>query len=60
MKPPAAPESTPPPGAGRTTADSGGPGLPGFRTWRRVYWFVLGCFAAYVVLLTWFTRLFSR
>lgn len=58
MKPPAAPESNPPPGAGAD--DSAGPGLPGFRTWRRVYWFVLGCFAAYVVLLVWFTRLFSR
>ena len=60
MKPPAAPESTQPPGAGGGAAESGDPGLPGFRTWRRVYWFVLGCFAAYVVLLVWFMRLFAR
>ncbi len=33
------------------------PGVPGFRTWRGVYWFVLGCFIAVVVALTIFTRL---
>jgi hypothetical protein len=57
MKPPVAPESPAPPGA---AADPEGPGLPWFRTWRGVYLFVLGCFVTYVVLLTWFTRLFSR
>ncbi len=34
-------------------------GLPWFRTWRSVYWFVLGCFVLYVVLLTVFSRAFS-
>lgn len=34
------------------------PGLPWFRTWRGVYWFALGCFAAYIVLLTLLTHLF--
>lgn len=36
------------------------PGLPWFRTWRGVYVFVVGCFVAYVVLLTLFTRVFAR
>src|SRR5262245_8363800 len=35
------------------------PSLPGFRTWRAVYLFVLGWFALVVALLTVFTRLFS-
>ena len=34
-------------------------GLPWFRTWRGVYWFVLGCFVLYVVLLTIFSVAFS-
>jgi hypothetical protein len=34
-------------------------GLPGLRTWRSVYVFVLGCFVAYVVLLTVFGRSFA-
>ena len=34
-------------------------GLPGFRTWRGVYLFVLGIFVAYVVLLTALTRAFQ-
>jgi len=34
-------------------------GLPGLRTWRSVYVFVLGCFVAYVVLLTVFGRYFA-
>lgn len=34
-------------------------GLPWFRTWRGVYWFVLGCFVLYVVLLTVFSAVFS-
>ena len=35
------------------------PDLPGFRTWRGVYLFVLGWFALVVALLTVFTRIFS-
>ena len=34
-------------------------GLPGLRTWRSVYLFVLGSFVAYVVLLTVFGRYFA-
>ncbi|HEX2100319.1 MAG TPA: hypothetical protein VHF69_06640 [Candidatus Synoicihabitans sp.] len=34
------------------------PAVPGLRTWRGVYIFVLGCFVAYVVLLTALTHLF--
>ncbi|AOS43929.1 hypothetical protein Verru16b_00987 [Lacunisphaera limnophila] len=35
------------------------PGVPGFRTWRGVYWFVLGCFVLVVLALTLFSRLFA-
>lgn len=35
------------------------PGLPGFRSWRGVYWFVLGCFALVVIALTWFSHAFA-
>ena len=34
-------------------------GLPGFRTWRSVYVFVLACFVLYIVLLAVFSRAFS-
>ena len=35
------------------------PDLPGFRTWRGIYLFVLGWFVLLVILLTMFTRVFS-
>ncbi|MGH8017903.1 MAG: hypothetical protein ACREIA_06375 [Opitutaceae bacterium] len=35
------------------------PDVPGLRTWRGIYIFVLGCFAAFVVMLALFTRAFS-
>jgi hypothetical protein len=35
------------------------PGVPGFRTWRGVYWFVVVCFIAIVVALAVFTRVFA-
>ena len=35
------------------------PGVPGFRTWRGVYLFVLGWFVLVVVLLTVFTGIFA-
>ena len=35
------------------------PGVPGFGTWRGVYWFVFGWFVLTVVLLTLFTVIFS-
>ena len=35
------------------------PGVPGFRTWRGVYFFVLGFFTAMVIALTVFTRYYA-
>ena len=35
------------------------PGVPGFRTWRGVYWFVFACFVLVVVALTIFSRVFA-
>jgi len=40
-------------------SDDAPPGLPGFRTWRGVYWFVFGCFVAAVAALTWFSHAFA-
>jgi hypothetical protein len=40
-------------------AESEPPGVPGFRTWRSVYLFVLGWFALLVALLAAFSRIFS-
>ena len=51
MKSPADNESAP-------KADES-PNLPGFRTWRGVYWFVIGCFVFYVVLLIVLSQAFS-
>jgi len=39
--------------------DDESPGVPGFRTWRGVYLFVLGCFILVVAALTWFSRHFA-
>jgi hypothetical protein len=35
------------------------PGLPGFRTWRGVYWFVFGAFVLVVAGLALFSRVFA-
>lgn len=35
------------------------PGLPGFRSWRGVYWFVLAAFVAVVIGLTLFARAYA-
>ena len=40
-------------------SDAEPPDLPGFRTWRGVYLFVLAWFVLVVVLLAAFTRIFS-
>lgn len=48
---PSAPEKNP--------APDDSPGLPGFRTWRGVYLFVLVVFAAVVIGLTVFSRVFA-
>ena len=39
--------------------DTERPGVPGFGTWRAVYLFVGGWFVLVVLLLTWFTAMFS-
>ncbi len=39
-----------------STPDDESPGVPGFRAWRGVYWFVFGCFVAVVIALSIFTR----
>jgi hypothetical protein len=38
-------------------SDDESPGVPGFRSWRGVYWFVLVWFAVCVAGLTWLTHL---
>ena len=44
----------------RTRAEGAeAPDVPGFRTWRGVYLFVVGWFVLVVVLLTVFTGIFS-
>ena len=45
--------------ASETATDHDAPGVPRFRTWRGVYWFVFGCFAAMVIALTLFTRFYA-
>jgi hypothetical protein len=35
------------------------PGVPGFRSWRGVYWFVIAWFMLVVILLALFTRVFA-
>jgi hypothetical protein len=47
--------SNQPPRAG----DEDVPGVPGFRTWRGVYWFVFIAFVAVVIALTIFSRLYT-
>ena len=40
-------------------ADGEAPGVPGFRTWRGVYFFVLATFAVVVILLAIFSRVYA-
>ena len=35
------------------------PGVPGFRTWRGIYWFVFGTFVAVVVALAIFSHVYA-
>ncbi|GAB1487832.1 hypothetical protein MASR2M8_02730 [Opitutaceae bacterium] len=51
---PEKPSATPP---AETAAE--GTGLPGFRTWRGVYVFVVVCFGSLVALLAWLTKAFA-
>lgn len=39
--------------------DDKSPGVPGFHTWRGVYFFVFACFILVVVLLAIFSRWFA-
>jgi hypothetical protein len=48
-------EQTPPHAPDSVASGDEAPGVPGFRTWRGVYWFVFGCFIAVVVALTLFS-----
>ena len=52
---------TPPDNApgGRVPPSDEATGLPGIRTWRTVYWVVLGIFALWVGLLTVLTETYS-
>jgi hypothetical protein len=43
-----------------SSTDEAATGLPGLRTWKSVYLFVLGAFVFYVVVLAVFTAMFSR
>jgi hypothetical protein len=49
------PDSPPPP----PPPDDDSPGVPGFRTWRGIYVFVLAVFVAVVIALTFFTRAYA-
>ena len=55
LPPPEPPPSPSPPPDPADTA----PGVPGFRTWRGVYLFVLGVFVFIVIALTLFTRAYA-
>jgi len=48
-----------PPSVSAETVDGEPIGLPWFRTWRRVYLFVLGVFILWVALLTALTMIFA-
>jgi len=48
-----------PPGPDRSPPDDESPGVPGFRTWSQVYWFVFGVFGLIVIGLTIFTEVFG-
>lgn len=39
--------------------DDENPGVPGFRTWRGIYWFVFAVFVVVVILLALFSRAFA-
>ena len=39
--------------------DDASPGVPGFRTWRGIYWFVFAAFVVVVILLALFSRAFA-
>ena len=42
-----------------TAGSAAATGLPGIRSWRRVYWLVVIVFALYVILLTALSKAFA-
>ncbi len=56
MKSPLPPAQNGPP---ENSFDTEGTGLPGFMSWRAVYWFVAATFVLWVVLLELLDGLFS-
>ena len=48
---------TPPPAP--LPPDDETPGVPGFRTWRGVYWFVFAAFVLVVLALAIFSRVYA-
>ncbi len=65
MKPSAAPASPEDLRRQEALGESGGviqdesTGVPGFRAWRAIYWFVLGSLALWITLLALLTRALS-
>lgn len=49
----------PTPPEANDSPDDTSPGVPGFRSWKAVYLFVLFCFGLGVAFLTWFSRTYS-
>jgi hypothetical protein len=47
------------PPAPEPAASDRNPGVPGFRTWRGIYVFILAVFALVVVMLAFFSRWFA-
>lgn len=50
---------TRPPTGDREPPEEDVPGVPGFRSWRAVYWFVFASFVAVVVALTILSRIYA-
>ena len=48
-----------PPGAAKSSVDEEATGLPVFKTWPAVYWFVFATFVVWVLLLAALTGIFS-
>jgi len=52
-------ENSQPAGGNVPPTGDDSPGVPGFRTWSQVYWFVFGFFGLIVIGLTIFTEVFG-
>jgi hypothetical protein len=49
----------PAPEANSPDSEDESPGVPWFRSWRGVYWFIVAAFVVYVVFLAVLPRLFA-